>query len=192
MCEHHAHNRAQFIAGAGALFASAGLAPERVLAARAADPYRRRELWLMDGATGEQLRAYITMDGANLWYGDSRHAGYNEICWLLRDAHRNAEHGLSVQLLEAAWETQQVLYEWGYVEPIVVTSGFRTMETNSAVGGARYSYHLTGNAIDFYVPNTPMIRVWQAASSRAWTGGMGWYSTSHVHIDTGPRRYWSG
>ena len=36
--------------------------------------------------------------------------------------------------------------EWG--RPIIVTSGYRCKELNAAVGGARYSQHLKGQAAD--------------------------------------------
>lgn len=36
--------------------------------------------------------------------------------------------------------------------PLVVTSGYRSPELNKAVGGARDSAHLTGNAADFRAP----------------------------------------
>lgn len=189
MCGSDALRRRHFLTGAAALFAGAALPIPAAAKTTRGSP---RELWLLNAQTGQSLRAYLTMDGTNLWRGNSQYAGYDHICWLLRDLHENAEGGISVHLLEAAWETQQVLYVWGYEQPIAITSGFRTVETNSEVGGARYSYHMSGNAIDFFVPGTPLLRVWQAAGSRSYTGGMGWYTGSHIHIDTGPRRYWVG
>ena len=36
--------------------------------------------------------------------------------------------------------------EWG--RPIIVTSGYRCKELNTAIGGARYSQHLKGQAAD--------------------------------------------
>lgn len=37
-------------------------------------------------------------------------------------------------------------------KPILVTSGYRSPEVNRAVGGARFSEHLTGSAVDFICP----------------------------------------
>lgn len=36
-------------------------------------------------------------------------------------------------------------------KPLIVLSGYRSQEVNKAVGGAKNSQHLTGNACDFYV-----------------------------------------
>jgi uncharacterized protein YcbK (DUF882 family) len=151
-----------------------------------------RQLWLIDNHTGNELRAYLTIDGKHLWPGTKQYPGYNDICYLLRDTHADVEAAMSVMVLEAAYEMQQVYMSWGYNHPIVVTSAFRTIETNSAVGGALDSYHEKAGALDLVVPETPLEVVWAAAGSRVYTGGMGWYPNSHIHIDDGPRRYWRG
>jgi uncharacterized protein YcbK (DUF882 family) len=57
---------------------------------------------------------------------------------------------------------------------------------------ARDSQHTHGNAIDFYLPNTPtmLLHAW-AKDQRI--GGVGLYRQSgFVHMDTGKVRYWSG
>jgi len=36
--------------------------------------------------------------------------------------------------------------------PIIITSGYRCPELNTAVGGQPHSQHLTGNAVDFLCP----------------------------------------
>jgi zinc D-Ala-D-Ala carboxypeptidase len=36
--------------------------------------------------------------------------------------------------------------------PILISSGYRSPEVNKAVGGAKSSQHLTGNAVDFTAP----------------------------------------
>lgn len=150
-----------------------------------------RELWIVDAHSGRELRAFLTIDGTHLWRGTRGYPGYNDLCWLLRDEHKNIEAPISVMLFEVVWETQMTLRAWGHDKPIVSTSAYRTTETNSAVGGARYSYHERAGAIDFVVPDTPLEVVWSAAASRAYTGGLGFYS-DHIHADIGPRRYWQG
>jgi uncharacterized protein YcbK (DUF882 family) len=42
------------------------------------------------------------------------------------------------------------------LEPIYITSGFRTVSYNKQVGGAANSYHLKAMAADIYVKNTSM------------------------------------
>lgn len=71
--------------------------------------------------------------------------------------------------------------------PFVVTSWYRDTVTNRMVGGAKYSRHVYGQAVDFYVPGLSTTRVATILSD--WPGGLGWYPT-WIHLDTGPRRRW--
>lgn len=43
--------------------------------------------------------------------------------------------------------------------PFSPSSGFRGEQLNKAIGGARYSQHLMGEAVDFEVPGVPNIDV---------------------------------
>lgn len=68
-----------------------------------------------------------------------------------------------------------------------VNSTCRSRRHNRRVGGARRSYHLTGDAAD--------IRIWgnvRAAARylRSIAGGYKHYGGGLFHIDTGPRRRW--
>ncbi len=68
-----------------------------------------------------------------------------------------------------------------------VNSTCRSRKRNRRAGGARRSYHLTGNAAD--------IRVWgnvrgAARYLRRIAGGYKHYGGGLFHIDTGPRRSW--
>jgi uncharacterized protein YcbK (DUF882 family) len=57
---------------------------------------------------------------------------------------------------------------------------------------ARDSQHTHGDAIDFYLPNTPTLALHAWAKNQQ-IGGVGLYLESgFVHMDTGKVRYWSG
>lgn len=59
---------------------------------------------------------------------------------------------LCVQVLEP-------LRQW-YGKPIVIGSGFRCKQLNSAVGGVWNSQHMTGEAADLHLPNNEIGRAW--------------------------------
>ena len=44
-------------------------------------------------------------------------------------------------------------------KPVHITSGYRTVEHNAAVGGSKSSQHLLGRAADFYVEGVPVATV---------------------------------
>jgi hypothetical protein len=59
-------------------------------------------------------------------------------------------------------------------------------------GVARFSQHMLGHAMDFYIPGVPLEQV-RYAGLRLQRGGVGFYPTSgspFVHLDTGSIRHW--
>lgn len=56
-------------------------------------------------------------------------------------------------------------------------------------GGARNSYHLNCQAVDFTVAGDP-ASVLAFLRAQKEVGGYAHYSSGHYHIDTGPRRTW--
>jgi uncharacterized protein YcbK (DUF882 family) len=73
--------------------------------------------------------------------------------------------------------------------PLVVNSTCRSRRHNAQVGGARRSFHLTGNAVDFRVAGNPRP-VLAFLRARKDVGGLKHYGGGVFHLDTGPRRTW--
>lgn len=72
--------------------------------------------------------------------------------------------------------------------PIVVNSGYRTVEYNKKVGGETNSYHLRGMAADVRISGYTPKQVADAARKLGF-GGIGIYPT-FTHVDVGPVRAW--
>ena len=72
---------------------------------------------------------------------------------------------------------------------VTVNSTHRSIQHNREVGGAKHSYHLSCQAVDFRLK-----RNWRAAKRflkrQAVVGGLKHYGGGRFHIDTGPRRTW--
>lgn len=69
---------------------------------------------------------------------------------------------------------------------LTVNSTCRNQRHNRRVGGARKSWHLTGNAVDFRVHRGNAGRLY--AYLRGTVGGLKHYGGGRFHIDNGPRR----
>jgi uncharacterized protein YcbK (DUF882 family) len=160
-------------------------------AVRAAVPNgRRRVLWLRHVDDVSDTVAPFCIDGRTVYM-----PGYEAICWLMRDRHVPAAQGyvrFDIVEIEALWEVQQTLALLGIRRPLVITSGYRTEQTNeSTEGAARNSMHLYAKAADMYVEGTSMRELFDVCWSRSISGGMGYYD-DHVHLDSGTRRWWVG
>lgn len=176
--------RGAFLAGAAAAATSLSL-PVR---SRAGESY---SLWLVRQDTGETANEPFTLDGVTIYK-----PGYYQLCAMLRDAHVDPSIGdvqVSIRLVETLWAIQQYLFKSGVREPIVVHSGYRTPQTNAATeGAAPHSLHMYGEACDFDVPTVGMDDLASIAWACPSTGGVGYYPDGWVHVDAGPRRYWTG
>jgi hypothetical protein len=97
-------------------------------------------------------------------------------------------------LIDLVWEVQR---EASTQEPIQVVCGYRSPQTNamlrrSSHGVARFSQHMLGHAMDFYIPGIPLEHL-REIGLRLQRGGVGFYPESgspFVHMDTGDVRMW--
>jgi len=74
-------------------------------------------------------------------------------------------------------------------KPVKVLSWCRCPKHNAAVGGAKDSFHMRGEAVDFVVRHLSPREVQEKLKAHA--GGLGLY-VGFTHADTGPRRRWTG
>jgi hypothetical protein len=73
--------------------------------------------------------------------------------------------------------------------PVTVNSTCRSKGRNRAVGGAKRSKHLTGDAVDFRVRGN-VRAVYAYLRSAGGVGGLKHYGGGLFHIDNGDRRSW--
>lgn len=75
--------------------------------------------------------------------------------------------------------------------PVIVNSTHRSRGKNRRVGGAKRSYHLNCQAVDFRVRGDGRA-VLRFLANHPHVGGLKRYRSGYFHIDTGPRRTWRG
>jgi uncharacterized protein YcbK (DUF882 family) len=117
-----------------------------------------------------------------------------KINWIMRDWRKDQAIKMDPEAIDMLWEVHR---EVGAKEPINIICGYRSPETNSMLrrrskGVAKFSQHMLGKAIDFYIPGVPLDKV-RAASLRLQGGGVGYYPASgspFVHVDVGSVRHW--
>ena len=117
-----------------------------------------------------------------------------KINWFLRDWRKQQETKMDPHLIDLVWEVQR---EAGSKEPIWVVCGYRSPETNAMLrrkssGVAKFSQHMLGHAMDFYIPGVQLDHL-RAIGLRLQRGGVGFYPGSgspFVHMDTGRIRMW--
>ncbi len=138
--------------------------------------------------TGEDITITYKRDGR---YDE---AALEKLNWFLRDWRRGEEIRMDPQLIDLVWEVQR---ETGSTQPIDVICGYRSPATNAMLrrrsrGVARFSQHMLGHAMDFYIPGVPLEEL-RVIGLRLQRGGVGFYPTSgspFVHMDTGGVRMW--
>ena len=121
-------------------------------------------------------------------------AALKKLDWFMRDWRKEEATHMDPHLFDLLWE---VYREVGATQPIEVVCGYRSPGTNAMLrarssGVAKFSQHINGQAIDFYIPGVPLAKV-SAVGLRLQRGGVGFYPTSgspFVHMDTGNIRHW--
>ena len=121
-------------------------------------------------------------------------AALEKLNWFLRDWRRSEQTRMDPHLIDLVWEVQR---EANTSQPIQVVCGYRSPETNAMLrhhssGVARFSQHMLGHAMDFYIPGIPLEQL-REIGLRLQRGGVGFYPTSgspFVHMDTAGIRMW--
>ncbi|HVV95255.1 MAG TPA: DUF882 domain-containing protein [Hyphomicrobiales bacterium] len=140
--------------------------------------------------TGEHLTVTFKVDGRY----DS--AALAKLDWFMRDWRKGRATHMDPRLYDLLWEVHRAT---GAVAPIYVVCGYRSPGTNAMLRGrssrsgvARFSQHMLGHAIDFFIPGVPLEKL-REAGLREERGGVGYYPTSgspFVHMDVGNIRMW--
>ncbi|HZD91331.1 MAG TPA: DUF882 domain-containing protein, partial [Pseudolabrys sp.] len=123
-------------------------------------------------------------------------AALKKLDWFLRDWRRNEETSMDPHLFDVLW---QVYRETDATKPIQIICGYRAPATNHLLrtrsgGVAKYSQHILGKAMDFFIPGVPLAKL-RAVGLKLQRGGVGFYPTSgspFVHMDVGAVRHWPG
>jgi uncharacterized protein YcbK (DUF882 family) len=147
-----------------------------------------RSITLHHMHTGEDITITFKRDGR---YDE---AALEKLNWFLRDWRKQQETKMDPHLIDLVWEVQR---ETASNQPIWVVCGYRSPETNAMLrrrsnGVAKFSQHMLGHALDFYIPGVPLEQL-RVIGLRLQRGGVGFYPTSgspFVHIDTGGVRMW--
>jgi uncharacterized protein YcbK (DUF882 family) len=121
-------------------------------------------------------------------------AALKQLNWFLRDWRRDEPTTIDPHLFDVLWEIHREVKASG---PVTIISAYRSPQTNSMLrargrGVARYSQHMVGKAIDFYIPGAELSDL-RVMALRLQRGGVGFYPSSgspFIHVDTGSVRHW--
>jgi uncharacterized protein YcbK (DUF882 family) len=145
-----------------------------------------RSLSFRNTHTNEKLTITYKVNGR---YDDEALKKLNHV---LRDWREDQATSMDPHLLDLIWD---VYRDVEATEPIAIVCGYRSPGTNAMLrrrssGVAKFSQHMLGKAMDFYIPGVPLEKL-REAGLRAARGGVGFYPSSNfVHLDTGSVRHW--
>jgi len=145
------------------------------------------------------LSFHHTHSGEDLTVTFKRDGRYDEealrqLNHFLRDWRSQEQTTMDRRLFDILWE---VYRDVDGKKPIQIISAYRSPATNAMLrrrssGVARFSQHMLGHAMDFFIPEVPLEQI-RYAGLRLQRGGVGFYPTSgspFVHLDTGNIRHW--
>ncbi len=149
-----------------------------------------RTLTMRHVHTGETITVTYMRDGV---YDE---AALKKLDWFMRDWRRNEETRMDPHLFDILWQAYR---ETGATKPIEIICGYRSPGTNALLrarsgGVAKFSQHIVGKAIDFFIPDVPLAKL-RAVGLQLQRGGVGFYPRSgspFVHLDVGTVRHWPG
>jgi uncharacterized protein YcbK (DUF882 family) len=123
-------------------------------------------------------------------------AALKQLNHYLRDWRSQEQTTMDRHLFDILWE---VYRDVDAKQPINIVSAYRSPATNAMLrrrskhtGVARFSQHMLGHAMDFFIPGVPLEKI-RFAGLRLQRGGVGFYPKSgspFVHLDTGHVRHW--
>ena len=145
------------------------------------------------------LSFHHTHSGEDLTVTFKREGRYDEealkqLNHFLRDWRSQEQTTMDRHLFDILWEAYR---DVDGKQPIQIISAYRSPATNAMLrrrssGVARFSQHMLGHAMDFFIPGVPLEQI-RYAGLRLQRGGVGFYPTSgspFVHLDTGSIRHW--
>ncbi|MGB0935278.1 MAG: DUF882 domain-containing protein [Alphaproteobacteria bacterium] len=179
-------SRRQFVKSF-ALATSGAILTPKIVAARSvpSSAFAERSLHLHNTHTGEFFKEAFWAEGSFV------ESALKDLNRLLRDWRTNDETTMCPDLMTLLWEVVKVM-EVDPKKPLEIICGYRSPKTNEMLrrkkrGVAKHSKHLTGNAVDFYIPGVRLKTIRNTAVSFQ-KGGVGYYPRSgFVHVDTRPR-----
>lgn len=166
-----------------------------VLGGLIAAPFIIRPAEAISRARGLKMKHLHTNETIRATYwrnGQYDKGAWREINHFLRDWRTEGVIQVDLATLDTIHAVCDRLGASGRVE---IFCGYRSAQTNRMLrrksrGVARKSYHLTGEAIDFRLPDQSLRKTYRAAVALE-KGGVGLYSRSDfIHVDTGPVRNW--
>ena len=184
-------SRRRFLGGAAAAMAAGAVgmaAGSGQAAGRLADLLSPHILSFLNVHTAEALAVPYGLDGRVV------PGAMPAVRHLLHDHHDGSDHEIDSRLLDLVFTIVRSV-GGGAHTTLQVLSGYRSPHTNSVLrladeSVAVNSYHMRGQAIDFYIPGCSLDELHRAALS-ARGGGVGYYPAHNfIHVDVGPVRQW--
>lgn len=149
---------------------------------------------LANGQTETRIRLVHTPTGELFegpWLSSGRpdEVALAEIDDLMRDRRTDERGEMDPKLLEILAGIQRETRS----AAIHFTSAYRSVKSNERLeNAARSSLHMSGRAVDIWIPGRSVDRLARSAR-RHGAGGIGVYpGARYVHVDTGKLRSWRG